>query len=186
MKLLELNKTTWEVEIAPELVMVYPFSEIIKRDKSPTKDVAKKEIAYIYFMTDVRSEYLEHQDLNVRSDKIIMDIEFPEKWKLTEEIDKAIAYCNNKKTINERLFEGACIAALDVNEYLRTTKDLLEERTEKGAAVTNVSTITGALAKVPVIMAQLNAANQELIKEQKITEGRTKGSKELNLFEDGI
>lgn len=186
MKLLELNKTTWEVEIAPELAMIYPFSEIIKRDKSVTKDIAKKEIAYIYFMTDVKSEYLEYQDLNVRSDKIIIDIDFPEKWKLTEEIDKAIAYCNGKKTINEKLFEGACIAALDVNEYLRSTKDLLDERTDKGAAVTSVTAITGALAKVPVIMAQLNAASQELIKEQKLVEGRTNGSKELNIFEDGI
>ncbi len=184
MKLLELNKTTWEVEIAAELAMIYPFSAIIERDKSKTKEVAKKEIAYIYFMTDVRSEYLDYQDLSVRSDKIIIDIGFPSKWKLTIEVEEAIKYCNDKKTINEKLYEGACIAALDVNQYLRTTKNLLEERTEKGSAVTSVSAITGALTKVPVIMAQLNAANQELIKEQKITEGRTKGSKELNIFED--
>ena len=35
-------------------------------------------------------------------------------------------------------------------------------------------------------MANLNAAHTELIKEQKITEGRTKGKKTFNMFEDGL
>ena len=35
-------------------------------------------------------------------------------------------------------------------------------------------------------MANLNSAHTELIKEQKITEGRTKGSKTFNIFEDGL
>lgn len=186
MVLLELNKKTWEVEIAAELTYIVPFSTIISRDTSPTKDIAKKEIAYIWFMTDVKSDYMAYKDLSVRSDKIIIDMDFPRKWKLTPELQKAIDYCNSRKTVNELLFEGACIAALDVNDYLRSTKDLLNERTDKGAAVTSVTAITGALTKVPQIMRDLNAANQELIKEQKITEGRKKGEKELNTFEDGM
>ena len=35
-------------------------------------------------------------------------------------------------------------------------------------------------------MRDLTAAHNELIKEQKLTEGRTKGSKEFNLYEDGL
>ena len=69
---------------------------------------------------------------------------------------------------------------------MKDTKKLLEERTDKGAAVTNINSITGALSKVPSIMRDLTAAQTELIKEQKITEGRTKGSRTFNLFEDGL
>lgn len=184
MNLLELNKTTWEVEIAPEAAELEVFEKIIKRDRSVTKDLAKKEIAYIWFMTDVKSDYMAFKDLSVRSEKIIIDIDFPARWQPTKELQDAINYCNRQKTINEQLYEGACIAALDVNTYLRSTKDLLDERTDKGGVVTSITAITGALDRVPKIMANLNAANQELVKEQKMAEGRTKGSKELNLYED--
>ena len=102
---------------------------------------------------------------------------------LQEAID---LYKERTTTVNSALYESACLAAFEISEYLKDTKNLLQERTDKGAAVTNINTITGALSKVPSIMRDLTAAHTELIKEQKLTEGRSKGSKEFAIFEDGL
>ena len=53
--------------------------------------------------------------------------------------------------------------------------------------IVNLQTsVEPSLEKVPKIMSNLNSAHTELIKEQKITEGRTKGSRTFNMFEDGL
>jgi hypothetical protein len=122
-----------------------------------------------------------------RATEIITDLGLPKTWKIDTVMQEAIdLYKQRSITINSSLYSSACTAAFEISEYLKETRSLLEERTDKGAAVTNINTITGALSKVPAIMRDLNAAHTELIKEQKITEGRTKGSKELNIFEDGF
>ena len=47
MKLFELNRLTYEIDIAPEALLLEPFKILIDRDKSKTKDMAKKELALI-------------------------------------------------------------------------------------------------------------------------------------------
>jgi len=45
MKLFELNRVTYEIEIAPEALMLSPLSKIVSRDKSKDKSTAKNELA---------------------------------------------------------------------------------------------------------------------------------------------
>jgi len=186
MELLTLNKQTWEVEISPGLALIHPFSTIITRDSSVKKESAKRDVAFVYFMTNVKSDYLQTKEIEIRTAEIKKDLGLPVTWTPDALIQEAITYCNRSKSVIEQLYEGSLVAAMDLNNYLRTTEKLLRERTPKGSAVTPVSTITGALSKVPIIMRDLNAANQELIKEQKLVEGRKKGSIEMNMFEDGL
>ena len=187
MKLLELNKSTYEVEIAPEAAILTVFSTLIKRDKAKDKSNVKKELAYIYHFSAAQSDYAYINDKKDRSNIIKRDLGIDTKWQPDKDLLVAIEYYENStKTINSKLYESACISALEITNYLRDTKDLLDERTDKGGVVTSITAITGALDKVPKIMANLNAAYQELVKEQKITEGRTKGSKEMSMYEDGI
>ena len=55
-----------------------------------------------------------------------------------------------------------------------------------GGVVTQLSTITSSLKAVPGIMRDLKSAYKEVLAEQKELEGRTKGSRSLNPFEDGL
>ncbi len=41
MKLFELNRQTYEVEIAAEALLLAPFKKLVDKDKSKTKDLAK-------------------------------------------------------------------------------------------------------------------------------------------------
>lgn len=187
MNLLQYDKENFDVTFSPELVLLSPFRKIVERDKSKNKSIAKKEIGFIYHFADIRSDYLDILDEEKRISEIIHDLELPKDWKVDKIVQEAIDFYKKRSTtINSTLYESACIAAIEISSYLRETKSLLEERTDKGAAVTNINSITGALAKVPDIMRNLTAAHVELIKEQKITEGRKKGSKDFNMYEDGL
>lgn len=187
MNLFQLNRETYEVEILPETLSIDKFKKIVNKYKSKQKELIKKELSFIYHFCDIKSDYLYITDEVLRVEEIKKDLDLPKDWVISVELKEAIElYKERSTTVNSALYNSACLAAMEISEYLKDTKKLLEERTEKGAAVTNINTITGALAKVPSIMRDLTAAHQELVKEQKLLEGRKKGSKELNIFEDGI
>ena len=180
MEILELNNNTYEVDITPEGATLDVFKTLIKKDKSKNKDTFKKEIAFIYFFTNVKSSYLDIEDEEERTKEIIKDIGLNKNWIIDKNIKNAINYCNSKKTINEIVYESARISALAVSEYLRTTKDLLI------SGDVDIAKITSALDKIPNIMSKLNEANKQLVEERKNLDKRKKGTKDLNMFEDGI
>ncbi len=126
-------------------------------------------------------------DEEVKKSQILENLHFPTGYKLDKDMLDAIEFYKKRSTtVVQTLYEGAVIAALDVNAYLRSTKELLEERSEKGGVVTSLASITTALKSVPDIMTRLRTAEKELVKEQKETEGRMKGSKQMGMFEDGF
>ena len=188
MNLFELGKNNkYEVEFNPILLTLAPFKKLITRDKSKDKSIAIKEIAFIFFYSDIKSNYMYITDEAERFQEIKKDQELPKDWVIDKDVQEAIDFYKEKSTtINSALYSSACTAVAAISNYLNTTETLLAERDENGKVVTDIAKITGALEKVPKIMANLNAAYTELIKEQKITEGRSKGSREFNMFEDGI
>jgi hypothetical protein len=186
MSLLTFNKENWVVEPTAEALVVDQFKKIVSRDKSKDKNIAKKELAFIYFYADVKSDHFGKSDSD-KFESIKLEVSLPKDWIIDEDLQIAIDfYKNRNQTINSTLYESAVISAREISSYLKDTKKLLEERTDKGAAVTNINTITGALQKVPQIMSNLNDAYKELVKEQLFSEGKKKGSREFNLFEQGL
>ena len=187
MNLIEFDKGTYSVKYSPLLLTLEPFKKIIDRDKTKGKEIAIKEISFIAFFADIRSDYMYIVNDEERARELVNDLELPKNWKIDATIKQAIEfYTNRSTTVNSSIYKSACKAAIDISNYLNKTDILLSERDENGKVVTDISKITSALEKVPKIMANLNSAHTELIKEQKITEGRTKGSKTFNIFEDGL
>ena len=182
MKLFELNRLTYEIDIAPEALLLEPFKRLIDRDKSKTKDMAKKELALIYHYCDIRSDYSGMEN-NAKLAQIIENLKFSKGYTPDKLVKEAMEFYMSFKTPIQELYEGAVIAAQAVNEYLRKSKELLEERTEDGKIVTDIAKITASIEKLPKIMMNLKTAEKEYIKETKETEGRMKGSKELGMFE---
>jgi hypothetical protein len=186
MKLFELNRSTYEIEVAAEALLLSPFKKIVDRDKSKTKDTAKKELALVYHYCDVRSDYMGIDD-EAKLALIIDNLKLPDNYKIDSVMEEAIEFYKKRSyTIIEKLYEGAVISATDVDTYLRNTKALLSERDDNGKIVTDISKITASLEKLPKIMANIKAAEEVLIKERKETAGKGKGNKSLNMFEDGV
>lgn len=187
MNLIEFDKGNYSVTYSPLLLTLSPFKKIIDRDKTKGKETAIKELSFIVFFADIRSDYMYIVSDEERAAELVKDLELPKDWKVDGVIKQAIEfYTNRSTTVNSSIYKSACKAAIDISNYLNKTDVLLDERDENGKVVTDISKITSALEKVPKIMANLNSAHTELIKEQKITEGRTKGSKTFNMFEDGL
>ena len=163
-----------------------PFRKILKRDKSRNKDLALKEMLFIYYYTDIKSDYL-IIDIKFRTEEIIKDLQLPDNWKIDSIMQDAINFYEERSlTVIGKLYKNALLAANDISEYLTKTKELLEERDDRNKPVTTLTTIVGGISKIKVVMQDLKAAEKELIKEKIETEGRMKGQQAMGLFEAGI
>ena len=163
-----------------------PFKKILKRDKSRDKDRALKEMLFIYYYSDIKSDYL-IIDSKFRIEEIKKDIGLPEDWRVDSVLQEAIDFYEERSlTVVGKLYKNALVAANDISEYLTKTKELLEERDERGKPVTTLTTIVGGISKIKVVMQDLKAAEKELIKEKIETEGRMKGQQAFGLFENGL
>jgi hypothetical protein len=89
-------------------------------------------------------------------------------------------------TVLQQLYKQSVKAAQEVGNYLENTRELLHERDNAGRPVIKVSDITRGLKDVKIIMKDLRAAEKEVIKETKDNEGRSKGSRQFNTFEEGL
>lgn len=184
MNLIEFDKENYSVKYSPQLLTLKPFKKLIDRDKSKGKEKAVKEISFIAFFTDLRSDYMYIINAKERERELIKDLELGAGWKVDTVVQEAIDfYKERSRTINSSMYEGAQIAANAVNDVCKNAKDHITSSEDPLAAAQKVTAI---LEKIPKAMANLNSAYTELIKEQKILEGRSKGSREFNMFEEGL
>lgn len=163
-----------------------PFKKILKRDKSRDKDRALKEMLFIYYYCDIKSDYL-IIDSKFRKEEIIKDVGLPEDWKIDSVMQEAIDFYEERSlTVVGKLYKNALLAANDISEYLTKTKALLEERDERGKPVNTLTTIVGGVSKIKTVMQDLKAAEKELIKERVELEGKMKGQQQMGMFESGL
>ena len=184
MRLLEFHKDSYEVTFTEEVSLLIPFKKIINRDKTKAKEIAIKEITFIYFFSDIMSPYQGIIDLNARKEEIIKDIELPKNWKIDSIIGDAIEfYKARSKTAIHTLYDAAMTAVDAVNETLINSKDLIASSEDRIGATQK---ILGTLEKVPKVMQNLREAEKELIKQIEDNEGKKIGSKTFNTFEGGL
>ena len=73
MKLFKM-KEDWTLHIEEEVWSLLPFKKILKKDKTRSKELALKEMAFIYFYTDIKSDYLIITNDKIREEEIKKDI----------------------------------------------------------------------------------------------------------------
>ena len=175
MKLFEYKN--YKVQIADEALTLSPFKKIHDRDKTKGKERAFKELAFIYHMCDIKSDFLIIGDEEERAEQIKAQVDLDDDWNPDEYV-KAGMDLYRERTISPTmaLYLNSVKAAMDTGQYLSNTGALLAERNE----------ITGALDKISKIIKDLKASEKEVIKEQQEREGRMKGSQEMGMFEEGF
>lgn len=177
----------WSLNVREEVWGLSPFKKILKRDKSRNKDTALKEMLFIYFYADIKSDYLIISDVKERENEIKKDIELPENWKIDAVIKEAIDFYESRSlTVIGKLYKNALKATNDISEYLTQTDVLLRERDNNGKPVNDINKFTASIKLVKTLMQDLKAAEKEVLKEQQELEGRMKGSKQMSVFEEGL
>lgn len=185
MKLFQMKN--WELTVSEEAYGIVPFKKILERDKSKEKEKAMKEMLFVYFYSDVKSDYQYITNKKDKSEEIKKDIGLPKSWKIDKVIEDAIdVYTKRSQTIIEKLYVQSMKSASEIGNYLENTKALLEERDKMGKPVTDINKISQSVQRVPKLMRDLKEAYKEVIKEKEDNENKQKGSRKFNIFEDGL
>ena len=176
MKLLKYEG--YKVVIEPELLTLKPFKQIWTRDKTVNKDKALAEIAFIYFMTDPRSDYQYLVDDNERMEAIKEGEGLPAKWQPDKIVTEAMNFYMSFKPISALLLEDTRFMVDKYRKRLKAQEfDELEIKDLKEA---------GALIKqIPSLVRDLNEAERALNSEMRDS-GRMRGQGEKTIFEDDL
>ncbi len=184
MKLITLKG--WDLQVTEEAWGISAFKELLKRDKTKEKQKALKEMLFVYHYCDIRSDFF-IIPVSEKERVIKGQIGLDDGWNMDAKVQAAIdVYKQHSETPIQRLYKQSLKSAQDIGNYLELTDELLKERDNHGKPVTDISKITASLQRIPKLMADLKAAYKEVIQEQKDLEGKQKGSRTMNMFEDGI
>lgn len=176
MKLLKYEG--YKVVIEPELLTLKPFKQIWTRDKTVNKDKALAEIAFIYFMTDPRSDYQYLVDDNERMEAIKEGEGLPAKWQPDKIVTEAMNFYMSFKPISALLLEDTRFM---VDKYRKRLK-----AQEFGELEIKDLKEAGALIKqIPSLVRDLNEAEKALNSEMRDS-GRMRGQGEKTIFEDNL
>ena len=155
----------------PEVLLIKEFKDIWDRDKTKLKDIALKELAYIYFISDYKSVYNDYS-LSVKEIKIEEDIIQDKTWKPDELIKLAIKkYEELQITPTLRLLNGARKALEEMTRYYEYLK--INDR--------NILAASTSLDKLGKIAESFDKLEDKIKKEQSI--GRSKADRKINPFE---
>ena len=142
MKLFELENNY--PSIMPEVLVIPEFKKIWDRDKTKTKDKAKTELAYIYFMMDTRSPYLAYSEEEMES-QICKDLFKADKYKPDQELVVAMSkFQELSDTPTTLLLKAARNGIAEVRKFLSSVD--LTERNRMGMPIYKPKDITTALA----------------------------------------
>ena len=157
MNVFNFNNLTKTLEInEPEILLVKEFADLLKRDKSKTKDRVTRELIYIYLAIDWKSPYNQYSEHD-RHDEAIADSGLTENEfndpVFREACRKYRRLQDSNKSI--KLLEAAKRAADQFIDYFDTIVDL-NERDANGKPVFTAE-------KVMKEMATLHKVHEELV-----------------------
>ena len=178
MKLLKFEN--YKIVIEPEFLALKPFREIWQRDKSKHKDRAIQEIAYIFFMSDPRSDYQYLVDEEERSKAIKEGEGIDSKWKPDKVVLDAITFYKSFKPTSALLLEDTRAM---INGYRLKLREITADMSNLD--IKEIKDLGAVIKQIPSLIKDLDEAEKALNSELK-TSGRMRGSGEKTLFEDGI
>lgn len=171
----------YTVSVDPEALLLAPFKAIYDRDKRKDKSMAMQELAYIYFMSDPRSDYQYLVDEEVRSDEITKGLGMPKGWKEDAVVKRARTFYESFKPASAGLLEDTKIAVNKLRHLLRNID--LEKIDDKGKPVYTLNTITATIKQIPGLVKDLDEAERALSRDI-MQEAKARGSQSKSLLED--
>lgn len=167
----------------PETLLISPFKEIWKRDKTKNKDRAIAEFSYIELFTSQKKEnpYAGYEE-NIRKEKL-KELYFDSKWKpdnlILEGIKKIEEF--QKEASPTLSYYLSVKKATEKMKHFFDTVDI-NERNIKGLPVYKPAEITRALQDTDKILYNLSSMKDKVEKEL-FENSKTKANKVINYFE---
>lgn len=167
----------YQVIVEPEALMLKPFKVIYNRDRSKNKTTAMQELAYVYFMTDPRSDYQYLTDSEDRSKAIIDGEGMSDTWKPDKLVLAAIEFYKSFNPTSSLLLEDTRIM---VDKFRAKIRDLDFDSLE----VKDLKDAIGIVKQIPGLVKDLDEAERAVSKEI-ISDNKVRGTQTKSLYEDG-
>jgi len=172
----------YNLHISEEAYALIPFKKLLDNDKSKDKEVAMKELAFIWYLTDIKSDYNYILNPKDKQEEIIKDLNLPKGWKLNKDVQTAIDfYKDRSKTVSSTILENSLFIANTLSNKMRK---IVEDDNDM-LSIKEIESISSGLSKMPGIVTSLQKLEQTVIKEQSEKSSNV-GSQEKALFEDGL
>ena len=179
MELFKLTKN--QVAPSPGTLLISEFKAVWDRDKSKDKELALKELGFIYYIADYKSVYLSTPP-EEREDVLKEDLLLPDKWKPDAVIKTAISKYNDLQEVpTMRLLNATQDALEQLVIFFRNLK--MSDRDRAGKPLYRPSEITKAMSETAKVAESLDTL-REKVKRELDTKGKLRGGGELGHFEE--
>ena len=144
-----------------------------------------QQMSYMFFMVDPRSTYAYITDEKAREEMIIKQEGLPKDFHPSSTLVEAMKiYGEHTVTSSSRLLTSIRVAIEALVDEMNESKDILNERTDKGARVTKTNDLIQSINNVMKMIPQLQDLERKVAAEIQEKDTRAKGA-ENKLFEDG-
>ena len=174
---LENNK----VVIEPAGLMVIPYKEIWDADSDSKKEQALKELAFVYYTSDFKSQYQSYKDTEIE-DKVREAVGFPDKWKKPERIYKAQEYYRSlQETRSLKFVQGARNAIDKMIIFFENVDFTLLD--DKGQPVYKITDLVRTIKDANSMLEGLKKL-EELVTKEIEAKNTSRGGFEIGDYED--
>ena len=181
MKLVRI--VNYKLEVEDELLLLKPFKELYKADKSKEKSKFFDFLTIVYYTYDPRSDYnyITNEEERLKEVCVSNGLEIP---KFTQkELDCIELYKQLTTTISSALLKSTRVAIGKVQEFLENLDMYATD--DKGKPLYGINTVTSAIKQIPSLVKEVLEAEKVVAKEIEES-GRARGGNNKKLFEDGV
>lgn len=171
----------YAITVSDDAYLVKSIRKLFNADKSKNKEKFFDQMTFIYFSSDVRSDYNYIIDDDERYEKII-EGEGLVGFKLTDDVKAAMDdYKRLTTTASAQLLLDTKIAIDKVRQFLRDVDLTLTD--DKGKPVYTINSVTSAIKVIPELAKNLKDV-EKIVNKEIEDSGRVRGGNEKKLFED--
>lgn len=171
----------YNLTISEEAMLLKPFKALWKRDKNRNKENALRELGFIYFMEDPRSDYQVYTDQEERAKQIKLGEGISEDWEPDGLVEEARVFYSSFKSASALLAEDIRYAIDKLRIKMRTMD--LDALDDKGKPIYSIDSYTRTIKQIPDLIISLDEAEKAIAREI-VSSDKVRGSAEKHMFED--
>lgn len=171
----------YNLTISEEALLLKPFKDIWKRDKSKNKEMAQMELGVVYFMADPRSDYQIYIDEEERLNQIKIGEGIKESWTPDRIVKEAIEFYSSFKSEAALLLDDIRVAITKLRAYIKTID--LNATDSNGKPIYTLNTVTSTISQIPKLITSLDEAERTIAKDI-VSNDKVRGSQEKSMYED--
>lgn len=181
--------------------LIHPFKDIWEQDADNRKRNALKELAYVWFMADVKSPFFVFP-VEERKEKVKVQVGLPEGWKHTKLISKAIdKYIELSDSPSKRALRSVKEALTSTTEVVDIMNSSIMDKLESikrikestspddvtalegiTALITAVNSLLTLAKKLPEAIAVVSTLEEKVTKDE-MGESKIRGGGDVGEFE---